>query len=123
MVSQKSLTSVSQLPEKWRPKYILKRIGEENITLSLETRDEILRQLASSGRFVQIGEFTVMLNSIKSIDPYWGKNNIPPRPKEEPTYLPKPDGSGFITAIANQEEIDEWHKYFGERLTERWLEK
>jgi len=44
-------------------------------------RDEILKALNDGARFIQIGKYTLMLNSIKSIDPLWGEENIPPRPQ------------------------------------------
>lgn len=121
MTSQKLPTSASQLPEKWRPKYLLKRIGEEDLTISLETRDEILRQLAGGGRFVQIGEYTIMLNGIKSIDPFWRGKNVPPRPIEVLGY--EATERGFGAKITNQTELDEWEKCFGKQLIEAWAEK
>lgn len=126
MQSQKSLTlekpSASEIPAKWRPKYLLKRIGEEDITISLETRDEILKQLANGGRFVQIGEYTIMLNGMKSIDPYWGARNIPPCPASSFDYRVLPSGSmGQI--LTNKEEIGEWKKCFGHLAIEAWSQE
>ena len=60
MESQKSLTSA--IPSKWQPKYVLKRIDEEDITIGQKTRDNILGQLARGGKYIQIGEYTSMLN-------------------------------------------------------------
>src|SRR5579884_1065694 len=95
-------TLANRLPDKWKPKYILKRIGEEDLTISLETRNEILRQLERGGKFIQIGEYTIMLNAIKSIDPYWGARNIPPRPKEERLY--EIAGNTSVWTVKNKEE-------------------
>src|SRR5262245_56113839 len=69
------------LPKKWQPKYYLKRIGEDDLVISWETRSEILNRLAGNVKYIQIGEFTIMLNAIKEMAPYWPPNNIPPRPK------------------------------------------
>lgn len=114
MDDQKSLTSGSQLPTKWQPRYIIKRIGEDSIEIDKPTRDAILSQLGAGGKFVQIGEHTLMLNGMKGIDPKWGDKNIPPRPMPKFVY----DGlkidywmDGCETL--NQEEVDEWDKYFG----------
>ncbi len=111
-----NLKSLTQgIPSKWKPKYILKRIGDEDISISLETRNEVLKQLANNGRFVQIGEYTIMLNAIKSIDPMFGAKNIPSRPKAEYTYEPSDSGdlNTMTRIITNQEEIDEWDELFG----------
>lgn len=107
--SQKSLTQ--GIPSKWQPKYILKRIGDEDINISLETRNEVLRQLANNGRYVQIGEYTIMLNAIKSIDPSYGSKNIPPRPVEQ--YISSFIGGKAVQTLKNREEIEEWDKLFG----------
>lgn len=106
--------SVTQgIPSKWQPKYLLKRIGEEDITISQETRNNILDQLAKGGKFVQIGEYTIMLNAIKGIDPMWGSKNIPPRPK----LLNEVQVSEGVAklSVANHEEIKEWESYFGDK--------
>ena len=81
MINQKSDLSIQDnIPEKWREKYLIKRIGEADIEVTLEERNAILHMLQQGLRYVQIGKFTLMLNSIKSIDPKWGNDNIPPRP-------------------------------------------
>lgn len=78
--------------------------------ISLETRNEILRQLARNGKYIQIGEYTIMLNSIKSIDPRWGANNIPPRPK--PVRTEKLLDNGTYSVTENDDEANEWDQYF-----------
>ena len=105
----KSLTL--EIPSKWKPKYILKRIGEENIYISQLTRDGMLNQLAEGKKYVQIGEFTIMLNAIKSIDPLWQPNNTPPRPK--PMFDVQMNGDQATKLQTNQEELKEWEKLFG----------
>jgi len=131
MASGQALSTLEKLPEglpkKWRPKYLLKRIGEEDIVIPWETRNMIIRALADGKRFVQIGEFTIMLNSIKSVDPYWSEHNIPPKPKFPLDAL-------FEDTETNREKIQkaeaenaEWEKFFGERVKQikasEWSEK
>lgn len=49
--------------------FLIKRIDEQPIMISREVRDRILESLARGDRFIQVGEHTIMLNSIKGIDP------------------------------------------------------
>lgn len=110
-------TSENQLPEKWKPKYRLKRIGEDDIIISQPTRNIIVKQLQTGGKFVQIGEFTIMLNSIKSIDPFWPPLNIPPRPRLLEAYDEIPGDLTRLKARSlNQDELDEWDKYFKDKM-------
>jgi len=104
MEDQKSLSSI---PLKWEKRYLLKRIGEKDIELTLKERNAILENLMQGKSFVQLGEFTLMLNSIKSIDPFYPPFNIPPRPAEKIEFIDE-----RATTI-NQEEMEEWDKYFG----------
>src|SRR3954470_16071046 len=76
-----SESRLRSLPKKWQPKYYLKRIGEDDLVISWETRNEILKRLTGNVKYIQIGEYTIMLNAIKEMAPYWKPNNIPPRPK------------------------------------------
>jgi hypothetical protein len=112
------------MPSKWQPRYTLKRIKDEDIEISQQTRDEILRQLAGNGKYVQIGEYTIMLNAIKSIDPKWGKNNVPPKPKPIYEYTERPDKDNTVSSVVtNQGELDEWDKWFKDKLATTWEEK
>lgn len=107
-----SLTlSDSRVPEKWKKKYILKRIDEEDIIITLEERNIILAALSNNVRFVQIGEFTLMVNAIKSVEPFWGGNNIPPRPK---VYSFGGMGDGKYEKEQEAEQR-EWDIYFGKK--------
>ncbi len=54
-------------------RYLIKRIDEDSIEISEQQRDYILGALQGGVRFVQIGDHTLMLNAIKSIDPKKGK--------------------------------------------------
>lgn len=111
------------IPDKWKPKYLLKRINEEDIKISKVTRDEILKQLANGGRFVQIGEYTVMLNSIKSIDPLWGAKNIPPPPSMTLTTGEEYDKetNTYKERFTINPEWEEWQAIFGKEI--KFLEK
>lgn len=102
-----------QIPEEWQEKFILKRIDEEDIELTLQQRDGILNALNKGDRFIQIGKYTLMLNAIKSIDPKWGDSNIPPKPKEEKLIEIK-DGIA-VENVINQKEIDLWNSIFGKK--------
>ena len=69
----------------FKEKYLIKRIDEQDTEISVEERNEILRALNDGQRFIQLGKYTLMLNSIKSIDPKYGSKNIPPKP--EPHFI------------------------------------
>jgi hypothetical protein len=99
---------------KWQERFIIKRIGEDDIEITLEQRNEILKALNNGGRFIQVRKHTLMLNSIKSIDPKWGEDNIPPRPEE----ILKCDYNNITdntvkAKLLNKEEIEEWDSIFG----------
>lgn len=122
MIDQKSLSltpSNLEVPEKWQERYFIKRINEDDIEISLEERNGILKALEAGVRFVQIGKYTLMLNSIKSIDPKWGKDNIPPRPKLKERIDYEYDSQGKIykalLTVTNKEELEEYNKIFGEK--------
>ncbi|MEM7124995.1 MAG: hypothetical protein AAF702_01630 [Chloroflexota bacterium] len=108
----------SELPKKWQPKYKVKRIGEKDIVISWKTRDAVLKALVDGRKFVQVGHYTLMLNAIKSIDPFWGDTNIPPKPDKK-TYFSAETLSPQFTAFSLQER-EEWEKYFGtDKVTRR----
>jgi len=118
MTNQKLSTLQNDIPEKWRERYYIKRIGEDDIEISLQARDGILTALNNGVRFIQIGKFTLMLNSIKSIDPKWGSNNIPPRPKIRYINLGMNEKTGQVVREQNKEDIKElekWHNLFGDK--------
>jgi len=111
MENQKSDLSV---PKEWQEKFLIKRIGEEPIEISIMARDEILKALNDGARFIQIGKYTLMLNSIKSIDPLWGEENIPPRPQIRSSFKGLSE-SGSMIQERNTEDIDRvelWDKLF-----------
>jgi type II secretory pathway component PulC len=49
--------------------YLLHRINLESIKINEKIRDYILRVMNEGKKFVQIGNHTVMVNSIQGIDP------------------------------------------------------
>lgn len=104
------------IPEKWQEQFLLKRIGEEDIELTLKERNAVIEALGSGSRFVQIRKHTLMINSIKSIDPMWGEDNIPPRPKPKDLYLEHCNRSP-----ENDKEGREWDQIFGERVYQKRL--
>jgi len=113
-ISQKSPLSI---PDEWKERFLIKRIKEDNIEISLEERNAILEELNRGRQFVQIGKYTLMLNSIKSIDPLWGADNIPPepRPHKEGGYFDK-EKQVFVKGEETEESIKRrklWHQLFG----------
>lgn len=111
-----SSSQTNSLPVKWQKRYLLKRIGEDDIEISLEARNEVLRALSSGVKFVQLGEYTLMLNSIKSIDPKWGDDNIPPAPQIRTERIGWDDTRGVFLEQNNPADVAEyelWRSFFG----------
>ena len=102
------------IPIKWQERFIIKRIDEANIEISLAERDGILRAMNIGQRFVQVRKYTLMVNTIKSIDPLWGDDNIPPRPTEVLDYVKTNKENTLLEVVLNQEELDEWDSFFKE---------
>lgn len=121
MENQKSLMSVKSLPTKWQPRYVLKRIGEEDLSIGFAVRNQILGQLDRGGKYIQIGEYTIMLNAIKSIEPKWGVKNIPPPPNKmlvvESVY--DQERNTFSVQEKENPEYIEWLKYFGKEENDK----
>lgn len=107
--------SNSSTPAKYEESFLLKRIDENDIEISLRTRNEVIKALATNTRYIQIGKYTIMVNSIKSIDPVYGMKNIPPRPKEllEATFDKEKNTAS--TTVINQDEIDKWDAQFSKK--------
>jgi hypothetical protein len=115
MTNLKLSSSQNNIPEKWRERFYIKRIGENDIEISLEARDEILKALNAGTRFIQIGKYTLMLNSIKSIDPKWGNKNIPPRPEVRLETFGVSEKTGQMICADNKKdlkELKEWNEVF-----------
>jgi len=111
------LSTQSEIPEKWQEKFLIKRIDEDDIEVTLEERNMILQGLRAGIRFVQVGKYTLMLNAIKSIDPKWGKDNVPPRPYLKERYrLDMVNGKATKQLVeTNEKEIELWDTLFDER--------
>jgi len=119
-VSQSDQTLLLSL----EPRYLIKRIDEDDIEIGVKERDLVLKALEINARFVKLGEYVLMLNAIKSIDPKYGPQNIPPRPA--PKYLSEPssisstgaayDSSGEKMIPINQKLIEQWDKLYDSKL-------
>lgn len=101
------------IPSEWEERFLIKRIDEEDIIISLEERNSILDNLRKGMRFVQIGKYTLMLNSIKSIDPFYEPNNIPPKPDVHETIVKKYENNKAIVENIGKEKLELWEKLFG----------
>lgn len=110
MVNQQSLPSI---PSKYQERFLLKRIDEQDIELTLGERNAVLEALIAGSRFAQIRKYTIMLNSIKSIDPMWGDKNIPPRPKEVKDYVM--EGEIAKEILLNKPELDVWDSIYSQK--------
>jgi len=115
--------SVTQnnIPLEWRPRFVIKRIGEKDIIIEANQRKEILIALNEGDHFIQVGEYTIMLNSIKSIDPFYEPDNIPPKPK--PLSSISLVNGIAIETITNQKEIDLWENIFKQKQLKNGKER
>jgi len=59
--------------------------------------------MTTGARFVQVGEYTIMVNAIKSIDPYYEQEN---RPYEPPKLIDE-----------IEEKFDEYGKVYYKKIT------
>ena len=103
MVDQTQLES-PKLPKNWRECFILKRIGEENLYITEDEKRLIDLALVEGIRFAFIRNHTLMLNTIKGIDPRYGEDNIPPR-----YFVQMDDG---LERSPNASELALWDKLF-----------
>ena len=65
-----SLISSSSIQSEIKKNFVIKRIDEEDIKISNGERMIILKALNAGVRFVQVRDYTLMINSIKSIEPF-----------------------------------------------------
>lgn len=106
--------TISDIPDEWKPKYTIKRVNGEDIGIGWETRNRILEAMSSGARYVQIGEITLMVNSINSIDPVWGNNNHPPRPKPNTNVeLDTKTNTAKYIINGSDEKLVLWDRLFG----------
>lgn len=110
-------TSHLLIPPEWRERFIIKRFDEKDIEITLMERNAILQALRKGTRFIQVGKFTLMLNSIRSIDPYYPPDNIPPKPalrfenvfdKEKNIYIQ-------TETKASREKVELWERLFSDK--------
>ena len=107
------------IPEEWKEHFLIKRFNEENIPITLEARDKILNAINEGQKYIQIGKYTLMLNSIKSIDPVYEPDNIPPCPKERFDYklITLEDGTKVDRQIAIKDPLrDLWFELYGKKV-------
>lgn len=103
------------IPEEWKEHFYIKRIDEEDIKISLIERDAILKALNGGQRFIQIGKYTLMLNSIKSIDPIYEPDNTPPMPHEENELV-----DGVVVEKKESKKLRElWKTLYSNKLLKR----
>ena len=86
----------------WRERFLLKRIDEDPIEITLEQREKIKQVLDTGARFIHLGKYTIMLNAMKGIDPVYEPSNIPPKPKLELNF----------GVVQNQQDVDDWNLLF-----------
>lgn len=98
--------SALSTPPEWKERFLIKRIGEDNIEITLDERNQILRSFNNGDQYIQIGKYTLMLNSIKSIDPFYEPDNIPPCPKSDCVC-----GDGG-QVDKNAEAIEVWNHFY-----------
>jgi hypothetical protein len=109
-------TSSLSIPANWQEHFLIKRIDEKDIEIDLEQRNAILQALNAGARFIQIKKYTLMLNSIKSIDPKYEPDNIPPRPVEYYIYNGDATKEKVTKTLANGSDIELWDKLYANKL-------
>lgn len=70
--------------------FVLKRINQDDILITRKTRDVILQAMSGGAKFVQVRDYTVMINSICAIEPRWGEPNTPPSSEIKPENISDP---------------------------------
>ena len=112
--NQKSHLSI---PSEWQERFVIKRINDKEIVISLEERNAILKEMARGINFVQVGKYTLMINAIKSIDPFWGPSNIPPCPDPvfESEQVERNGKTIFVEREieSSKQERELWNRIFG----------
>lgn len=115
-MQSQSLPKSEGLPEKWQKKYYVHVIGMESpILISEETKNNITEIMSRGMKFISLGEFTIMINSIKMIAPRYEPDNIPPMPTEQYKSYLNEETQIYIQELSNGEEIKLWKKMYGEQ--------
>lgn len=113
MDNQKLDISKNNLPnkEKWMKKYYLHVISqEEPILIDEEQMKSIVNFMEQGKKFVTIGEYVIMVNSIQLIEPRYAPDNIPPRPDD---YFDRDKNMDSINI--NEKQQQEWDSLFEKR--------
>jgi len=113
--SPKSLS----FPDAWKPMFLLHVIGSDEILITEKERDSILKAMSQGEKFLQVRQYTIMVNSIQMIRPRYAPDNVPPRPKVKISEAIEtlPDGTyGKKLYRTNGELADLWDKHFGKSL-------
>ena len=112
-MDQTLVSSNDELPEEWQRKYRLHVINmNEPITITEEQKNTVLQYMSEGKRFIVLGEYTIMTNSIQFISPRYGPDNIPVRPRDEMEYLV----SGEKTNV-NEKKQKVWDRFFSRLLS------
>lgn len=104
---EKTISPSSIRPE-WREKFILKRINADDLTITLEDRNALIGAMNDGGRFVQLGKYTIMVNTISAIEPYFPPFNVP----KKPSFTALEIASGGDSYKEKQKLIEEWEHTF-----------
>jgi len=115
MVGQTSPLSIPlNVPLEWRERFLIKRFDEKDVEITLNERNIILVALRKGTRFIQVGKLTLMLNSIKSIDPYYPPYNIPPKPelKFKNVFDEKKKLYVQVEVEESRKKVELWEKFF-----------
>lgn len=110
----------------YEEKFLIKRYGDEPIEITDTQKQGILRGLVEGAKYVMVGKYVLMLNGIKSIDPKYEPDNIPPRPKAKYAGAIEwgGDGSPMIrnenydlrpAVPTNQAELEVWDSMFAQK--------
>ena len=105
------MKSYNNLPDKWKPRFILSYIGGE-VEISQKENEEITKAITNNQDFISINGVIVRVRTIGSIRPKWSPINRPPCPTPTGIKVVAEESNKKIYVYENQEEIDEWHKFF-----------
>ena len=112
-----------KMPESWEPKFFIHVIGfDKPILITEDQRKGIVGVIESGKKFVQIGQFTIMVNSIKMIILRYPPENIPPVPQIE--YKGEIKNNLWVQEpIPESVELQKkWRELYGEKHDQLLLE-
>lgn len=88
-------------------RFILYRIGLDPLEINQNTRNVILKAMSESKRFIQIGNYTIMINSINGIEPIIDSSKEP---------LKLPEKISEKDRLTNIKKMDEVRKKLAEKI-------